>query len=304
MRLTILGSSSAIPSMRRFNAAQALEVDGKTFLIDCGEGAQIRLKMSAVRAAQIQHIFLSHLHGDHVFGLIPLLSTLSMLRVTHPIHIYAHGDFEKLTRPLLDYFCGELSFPVHFHAINPRASEVIYQDKKLTVTTIPLKHTVPTCGFLFANEDKSYHIIRECVDEYAIPISAMSVLKSGNDYVCEDGRVIPFREVTTPALAPKRYAYVSDTAYKPSLVPSLENVDLLYHEATYGADMEDKAASRGHCSARQAALIARDAHAGQLVLGHFSSRFSTDDKLRELLQEAKSVFPNTSLATDLETYEF
>ncbi|MCR4619902.1 MAG: ribonuclease Z [Paludibacteraceae bacterium] len=304
MRLTILGSASAKPTIQRFNAAQVLDVNGRPFLIDCGEGTQIRLKMADVHPMRIQHIFISHLHGDHMFGLVPFLSTLSLHNLLAPIHIYAHPDLEKLARPWLDYFCRDLTFPIHFHPVNPRACQVIYQDKSLTVTSLPLKHTVPTCGFLFSSEDPYYHLIPHCVEDYRIPIAAMNVLKSGADYVCADGRVIPFREVTTPPRPPKRYAYVSDTAYKPSLIESLQGVDLLYHEATYNTALEDKARQRGHSSARQAALIARDAKVKRLVLGHFSSRISTADQQQSLLDEAREVFPDTSLAHDLAVFDF
>lgn len=304
MKLTLLGTGSAKPFSHRFNAAQVLEVDGKSFMIDCGEGTQIRLNQARIRHTNLHNIFISHLHGDHIFGLIPLLSTWALQSMTTPLHIYAHHDLETLARPWLDYFCRDLSFPIHFHPINPRKREVIYQDRNLSVTTIPLHHTVPTCGFLFTQTDNYRHIIPSAVSSYNIPTAAMQALKSGQDFICFDGRVIPFASVTTPPFPPIYYLYMSDTSMlDPDKADLPRNINLLYHEATYDHSMADKARQRGHSTALQAARFAAAIGARNLLLGHFSSRFKTPEQFNNLLAEAQTAFPNTTLANDLQVID-
>ncbi len=252
--VTILGSGSAIPTFQNSPSGQYLTLNDKSFLIDCGEGVQLTMRQMGLKTARLYSIFISHLHGDHCFGLVGLISTLSMMNRTQPLHIYSHGDLEKLLRPLLDYHCQDmLSFEVVFHAINPRKQAVIFEDRNVVVETIPLKHKVPTCGFLFYNKGQ------------------------------------------------KRYAYVSDTMYSPKIIPHIQGVDLLYHESTYTNDLEDRCQSTTHSTARQAATIARDAEAKNLLIGHFSARV---DDHNIFLNEALEVFPNTRLAEERKTFEF
>lgn len=252
--VTILGSGSALPTFQNSPSGQMLSLNDKSFLIDCGEGVQLTMRQMGLKTNRLYSIFISHLHGDHCFGLIGLLSTLSMMNRTQPLHIYAHADLEKLLRPLIDYHCGDMmSFEVVFHHINPRKQAVIFEDRNVTVETIPLKHKVPTCGFLFMEKGQP------------------------------------------------RYAYISDTMYSPKIVPMISGVDLLYHEATYTDEHEARCKTTTHSTARQAAMIARDAEVKNLLIGHFSARVD-DHEL--FLNEAQEVFPNTRLAEERKTFEF
>ncbi|MBQ9339889.1 MAG: ribonuclease Z [Paludibacteraceae bacterium] len=235
-RLTILGCGSAVPTVQNKPSSQILEMCDKLFLIDCGEGTQNTIRELGVHTNRLYSIFISHLHGDHCFGLLGLLSTLGMLGRTQDMHIYAHKDLEQLLTPLLAYFCSHLPFSIIFHHINPRRSELIFDDRTLTVRTIPLRHTVPTCGFLF--EEKPRRIHRET-----------------------DAK-------------PFSYAYCSDTGYKPAIRRWIDGVNVLYHEATYTEAQRDSAERYQHCTAAQAAKIATKVNAGTLIIGHFSARIN------------------------------
>ncbi len=273
----------------------------KQFLIDCGEGIQITMRQTAQRTSRLDHIFISHLHGDHCFGLIGLISTLAMMDRTRDIYIHAQPDLEKLLRPQLDYFCAGIPFDVIFCNFNPRKHEIIYEDRSLTVKTLPLKHRVPCCGFLFEEKQKERHIIKEMLDAYRIPLAAIPSLKAGEDYTTEDGTIIPNTRLTTEPTAPIRYAYCSDTAYLEKLIPLIRDVDCLYHEATFTQDMADRAKETQHSTAQQAATIAQKAGVKKLIIGHFSARV-TDQNI--FLQEAQAVFPHTLLAKEREVYTF
>lgn len=297
-QLTILGCGSAKPTKSNQPSSQVLEMRDKQFLIDCGEGAQIRLQQLAIRTARLNNIFISHLHGDHCFGLIGLLSTWGMLGRTRDITIHAHKDLERLMRPLLDYFCEGMLYDVKFNHIDPYKHQKIYDDKSLTVTTLPLKHRVPCCGFLFEEKEREPHIIREMIDAYEIPLSEIPRIKAGADFLTADGRLIKNQYLTSPADKPYRYAYCSDTAYNERLIEMIEGVDCLYHEATYTNDFAVRAKETMHSTAHQAATIAKKAQVGQLIIGHFSARI---DDTTTLLREAQEVFPNTQLAQERKT---
>ena len=255
-KLTILGCGSAKPTMTNSPSGQILDLCDKSFMIDCGEGVQITMQRLGTRTARLYNIFISHLHGDHCFGLIGLLSTLGMLRRTQPMHIYAHADLEGLLRPWLDYYCSDLPYEVIFHAINPRKHEVIFEDRTVSVETIPLKHSVPCCGFLFTEHHRD----------------------------------------TEPV---KRYAYCSDTMYSEKILPIIEGVETLYHEATFLQEQADRCKVVMHSTAAEAATIARKAQVKQLIIGHFSARV-LDQSL--FLEEAKPIFENTLLAEERKTY--
>ena len=265
-KLTILGCGSAKPTKDNWPSSQLLDLCDKSFMIDCGEGVQLTMQQMGVRTARLYNIFISHLHGDHCFGLLGLLSTLAMVHRTQPMHIYAHADLEKLMRPLLDYYCQDCSYDIIFHAINPRKHEVIYEDRTVRVETIPLKHGVPCCGFLFY---ETHRVLRE----------------AGS-----------FDHVTR-----KRYAYCADTMYTESIIPIIQGADLLYHESTFLEDMADRSREFKHSTARQAATIARKAEVGQLLLGHYSARV-IDHSL--FLHEAQEVFENVRLGKEREQIEF
>ena len=288
--LTILGFNSAIPTINTSPTSQILEMDERLFLIDCGEGTQVQLRKAKARFSKINHIFISHLHGDHCFGLPGLISSLGMMGRTADIEIHAHPDLEKLIAPQIAYSCGDFPFKVNFHPFNPRKCGVIYEDKSVKVTTIPLKHRVPTCGFLFEEQPKSPHLLRSMIDAYEIPIRALAEIKEGADYVTPDDEIVPNNRLTTPADPPKRFAYCSDTAYNEKIIPIIEGVDCLYHESTFLEEDVVRIKKTLHSSAKQAALIAQKAHVGKLIIGHYSARYKTNVPF---VTEAKSIFFNT-----------
>ncbi len=295
MNVTILGCNSALPVIERFQTAQIVHFREKMFMIDCGEGTQVRMRQFKIKPTRLNHIFISHLHGDHVFGLIGLISSLGMLGRTADLVIHAHPDLEKILRPQIDYYCAEMSYKVTFEPFDPRKHALIFEDRSLRVFSIPLKHRVPTCGFLFEEKEKPHHILREMIDFYHIPLKEISFIQQGADFITKDGTVISNERLTRPATPPKKYAYCSDTAFSKRIIPWIEGVDLLYHEATFlHADIV-RAKATGHSSAKQAAEIARDAHVKQLVIGHYSARY---DHIEDLLAEAQSIFSNTRLAFD------
>lgn len=298
--VTILGCGSALPTRINYPSSQLLELRDKQFLIDCGEGCQIRMRQYAVKTNRLNHIFISHLHGDHCFGLIGLLSSFGMLDRTADMHIHAHPDLEKILRAQLDYFCEGMPYKVFFEPINPSRHELVYEDRSVEVYSIPLKHRVPCCGYLFAEKERERHIIREMIDAYQVPVREIARIKQGADFVTEDGRVISNERLTTPASPAIRYAYCSDTAYSEKIIPWIEGVDCLYHEATFDSSLLPRAKETMHSTARQAAEIARMARVRQLIIGHFSARY-TNQQL--LLDEARSVFEATTLAKDGGVYK-
>ena len=294
-RIHILGCGSALPTMKHFASAQVVEMRGKFFMVDCGEGTQIQLRRSHVGFTKIQAIFISHLHGDHCLGIIGLISTFGMLGRTATLHIYAHEDLGPLLNDMLQMFCPHLDFSVEFHAINTTQQSVIFEDRSLTVETIPLQHRMPCCGFLFREKPTLRHIRRDMIDYYGIPNYQINNIKNGADWVTSDGETIANERLTSPADAPRSYAYCSDTRYISSLHSRLEGVNVLYHESTYDEASAERAKLYYHSTSTQAATVARDAHVGLLLLGHFSARY---DNEQGVLAEAKAVFPNSMLANE------
>ncbi len=298
--LTILGCGSSLPTNKNFPSSQLLEIRDKQYLIDCGEGTQIRMRQMGLKTSRMGHIFISHLHGDHCFGLIGLISTFGMLNRTADLHIHAHPDLEKIIDTQLQYFCSGLAFKIIFHAINPRKHELIFEDRSVQVFSIPLKHRVPTCGFLFEEKPRERHIIREMIDFYQIPTWRILKIKQGEDFVTEDGEIIPNDRLTTAPELPKRFAYCSDTAYSEKIIPIIKGVDCLYHEATFMEDEILRAKETQHSTARQTAEIAKKANVKKLIIGHYSARYNNQN---ELLNEARAVFQNTILGEDMTVYE-
>ncbi len=294
-RIHILGCGSALPTMKHFASAQVVEIRGKFFMVDCGEGTQIQLRRSHVGFTKIQAIFISHLHGDHCLGIIGLISTFGMLGRTATLHIYAHEDLGPLLNDMLQMFCPHLDFSVEFHAINTTQQSVIFEDRSLTIETIPLQHRMPCCGFLFREKPTLRHIRRDMIDYYGIPNYQINNIKNGADWVTSDGETIANERLTSPADAPRSYAYCSDTRYISSLHSRLEGVNVLYHESTYDEASAERAKLYYHSTSTQAATVARDAHVGLLLLGHFSARY---DNEQGILAEAKAVFPNSMLANE------
>ena len=299
-RVHILGCGSALPTLRHFPSSQIVEVREKLFMVDCGEGAQMQLRRCHVRFTKVGHVFISHMHGDHCFGLIGMISTFGLLGRTATLHIHANELLGDMIKRQMDLFCHDLGYEVEFHPIDATRREVIYEDRSLTVETIPLVHRLPTCGFLFREKPLLPHIRREKIDFYGIPTSQIQNIKNGADWIMEDGTVIPNSQLVTPADEPRSYAYCSDTRYMPELHLQLKGVTTLYHESTYGEDNLQMAQKYNHSTARQAALVARDAEVGQLILGHYSSRYEDENVL---LEEAREVFENVRLANEMDVID-
>lgn len=293
--VNILGCGSALPTTRHFASSQVVNIREKLFMIDCGEGAQLQLRRSKLKFTRLNHIFISHLHGDHCFGLMGLISTFGLLGRTADLHIYAHEDLERLLTPHLEFFCKGMTYDVIFHSIDPTKEAIIYDDRSVSISTIPLKHRIPTCGFLFQEKKTPNHIIRDMVDFYQIPVFELNRIKNGEDYITPEGVVVPNNRLTTPSAPARSYAYCSDTAYQRSIIPQIKEVDLLFHESTFAQSDAARAKETFHTTASQAAEIARDAEAKQLVIGHFSARYE-DESI--LLKEAQAIYPNTLLAKE------
>lgn len=299
-RVHILGCGSALPTMRHFASSQVVEIRGKQFMIDCGEGTQIQLRRSRIRFTKIGHVFISHLHGDHCFGLIGMISTFGMLGRTAPLHIFAPAALEPMLKAQMDMFCFGLEYRVEFHPVDTTQQAVIYEDRSLTVETIPLEHRVPCCGFLFREKQSLPHIRRDMIDIYQIPVSQINHIKAGADWTDAEGNIVPNHRLVSPADRPRSYAYCSDTRYMPNLHKQLKDVDLLYHEATYSEDSINRAEQYFHSTAAQAAQVARDAHVGRLLIGHYSARYEREEVL---LEEARKVFPPTSLTDENQVFD-
>lgn len=293
--LHILGCGSALPTTRHFPTSQIVNVRDKLFMIDCGEGAQLQFRKSRLKFSRLNTIFISHLHGDHCFGLLGLISTLNLLGRTAELHIYSPKGLEELMTPMLDFFNHQMTYKVLFHEFETKEQSLIYEDRSITVTTIPLRHRMPCCGFLFAEKQRPNHILRDMVDFYQVPVYELNRIKNGADYVTPEGEVIPNNRLTRPSNPPRRYAYCSDTLYLPSIVEQIKGVDLLFHEATFAEEDAPRAKETFHTTAFQAAQIARDAEVKKLLIGHFSARYD-DETL--LLEEARAIFPATQLAKE------
>lgn len=293
--LNILGCGSALPTTRHLATSQIVDLRDKLYMIDCGEGTQVQMRRMRIKFSRLNHIFISHLHGDHCFGLPGLISTLGMLGRTGELVIHAPKEIENYMRPVLDTFCKGMPYEVRFNHVDTHNHSLIMEDRSLSVYSIPLKHRIPTCGFLFAEKPKEAHIIREMTDFYQVPIRCMKDIKQGKDYVTPEGEIIPCSLLTRAAAPPKRYAYCSDTAYSPSIIPIIEGVDLLYHEATFADADKTRAKETFHSTARQAADIALKAGVKRLVIGHYSARY---EDLTELHREAKEIYPGTILGEE------
>lgn len=295
--LYILGCGSALPTTRHNPTAQVLDVRDKLFMIDCAEGTQLQLRKQKLKFSRLNHIFISHLHGDHCFGLPGLLSTFNLLGRTAKLHIYSpYERLEELMRPWLSYFCAEMTYEVVFHAVDPKVAAVVYEDRTLTVETIPLRHRVPCCGYLFREHAPRPHIRRDMIDFLGVPFHAINTIKAGADWVDANGKVWENSKLVIPHEEKARaYAYCSDTLYRPSLVEQLKGVDLLFHEATFADAERKRAKETGHSTSVQAAKIAVDSHVKRLVIGHFSARYENETVL---LEEAQRIFPNSIAATE------
>lgn len=293
--LHILGCGSALPTTRHFATSQVVNLREKLFMIDCGEGAQMQLRKSRLKFSRLNHVFISHLHGDHCFGLLGLISTFGLLGRTAELHIHSPKGMEELFAPMLDFFCKNMSYKVTFHEFETQQPVVVYEDRSMMVTTIPLRHRIPCCGFLFEEKQCPNHIIREMIDFYQVPVYELNRIKNGEDFVTPEGDVIPNSRLTRPSDPPRKYAYCSDTIYLKKIAEQIRGVDLLFHEATFAQSEKARAKATFHTTAAQAAQLALDAQVKRLVIGHFSARYEEE---QVLLKEAASVFPQTVLAKE------
>lgn len=293
--LNILGCGSALPTTRHMATSQVINLRDKLYMIDCGEGTQLQMRRMRIKFSRLNHIFISHLHGDHCFGLPGLISTLGMLGRNGDLVIHGPKEIENYMQPILNVFCKELPYKIHFNLIDPHKHELVMEDRSLSVYSIPLKHRIPTCGYLFAEKPKEAHLIKDMADFYQIPVKELPAIKRGADYVTSEGTIVPNSRLTRPALPPKKYAYCSDTAYNESILPIIEGVDLLYHEATFADCDIARAKETFHSTARQAAEIAKKAQVKRLIIGHYSARY---EELSMIKNEAESVFSNTILGNE------
>ncbi len=293
-QLNILGCGSATCTTQHLQTSQVLDIRDNLFMIDCGEGTQLQMRRMRLKFARLNNIFISHLHGDHCFGLLGMLSTLALLGKTGTmtIHIFKEGaDFFKNA---LDFFAYDMPFEVKFNVI-PNGKAIIYEDDAITVTTIPLKHRIPTVGFLFAEKPKRRHINREMTDFYKVPTYMLNGIRNGEDFITEDGKVVANSILTRPSDPSISYAYCSDTTFSQKVIEAVKGVDWLYHEATYADDKHLTARKRGHSTAREAAKVAHEAGVKHLILGHYSSQYNDNTRFHT---EAMEVFPDVTLSKE------
>jgi ribonuclease Z len=297
--LTILGANSAVPAHGRHLTSQVLQFNNHFFLIDCGEGTQMRMSDFGVPRHKIQQIFISHLHGDHIFGLPGLLFSYALNNRRQALDIYSPPGLEEMVLAQLKPG-GALTFPLRFHLLDPTKYELIFENQFMTVHALPLRHRIPTVGFVFREKQRQHNMRPEKIDEYQLSIPQIKAAKAGYDVLLDDGRNLPNAELTFPPPLPRSFAFVSDSAYDETILPYIEGVNLLYHETTFCHDMEEYAELTLHSTARQAAAIAQRAGAGKLITGHYSSRYKD---LQPFLVEAQAVFPQTELGLEGNEYE-
>lgn len=301
MRLQILGCYAATPRTMTNPTSQVLEIKNHLFLIDCAEGTQVQLRKNKIKFSRINHIFISHLHGDHFFGLPGLISTFRLLGREKEMHIYGPKGIKEAITLLLKLGDSWTNYHLFFHELTSKESELIYEDDKVTVETIPLRHRIYTNGFLFREKLEGRKFNIDAVERFGVDRSQYQNIKNGKDIVLENGETILNKELTFDPPAPKSYAYCSDTCYFPAIIEQIKNVDVLYHEATFLDSEKDKAAKTRHSTAKEAALIAKEANVGQLLLGHYSTRYKTIDLFKE---EAQEIFANVDLADDGKQFQF
>lgn len=300
MKLTILGCYAATPRTLTNPTSQLLEIKNRLFLIDCGEGTQVQLRKNKIKFSKINQVFISHLHGDHFFGLIGLISTFSLLNRNNDLDIYGPKGIKEIIMLQLRLSNSWPNFGLHFHELTSNQSELIYEDEKVMVKTIPLKHRVYTNGFLFEEKTDQRKLNVEAVQKYQIEKCYFQNIKNGKDILLDDGTLVSNKELTFDPEIPRSYAFCSDTAYNEAMIPLIEKVDVLYHESTFLKSEENLAAKTMHSTAVEAATIADKAQVKKLILGHYSTRYDTINRFKE---EAETVFPNILLADDGVTFD-
>ncbi len=296
----ILGNASASPTLTRNQTSQLINIGEQYYLMDCGEGTQIRLREHKVKIQRINHIFISHLHGDHYLGLIGLIQTMHLLGRTSELTIYCPGDIKQIVDVHLKISESHLKYPIVYKTVNSENSELVYENDKIEVISIPLKHRIACSGYLFKEKQKPRRINPKALKTFEVPKYQINKIKLGEDYIAENGEIIKNMRLTLDSLPSFSYAFCSDTKYLESIIPIIKGVDLLYHESTFADEHADRARKTYHSTAKQAAEIALKSEAKKLIIGHFSNRYAD---LNVLLTEAKTVFENTEIATQGNTFE-
>ena len=296
----ILGSASAAPTLSRNQTSQLINIDGQYYLMDCGEGTQLRLREYNIKIQRINHIFISHLHGDHYLGLIGLLQTMHLLGRTSELTIYCPSDIKAILDVHFKISESHLNYAIAYKTVNAKKSELVYENDKIEVISIPLKHRISCSGYLFREKPKPRRINPKAIKAYAVPKYQINKLKLGENYVADNGEIINNMRLTLDSLPSFSYAFCSDTKYFEPIIPIIKGVDLLYHEATFTKEHDDRALKTYHSTAEQAAQIAAKSGVKRLIIGHFSNRYHD---LNPLLDEAKSVFERTDLAMEGKTFD-
>jgi ribonuclease Z len=298
--ITVLGSSAATPTSRRNPTSILVNLDFNYYLMDCGEGTQLQLRKLKFKIQRLKKVFISHLHGDHFFGLIGLISTLHLLGRKDDFDVYGPPPLEEIINIQLEASQTQLSFPLNFFPTNSNQPEIVFENEHHIIKSFPLDHRIPTTGFHFAEKQKPRKLKKKFLFFENIEIEDIKKIKDGQDFVSNSGKVYPNREITETPPKAKSFAFCSDTRYNEAIIPNIKNVNLLYHEATFMEDMKQAATEKYHSTAAQAATIAMKAKADKLLVGHFSARYR---ELEKLLEEARNKFPNTQLAEDCKFYE-
>ncbi len=297
--VTILGCGSATPTLRHSPTAQLVNHEEQYYLIDCGEGTQLQLRRFGIKFQKINHIFISHLHGDHYFGLPGLLSTFHLLGRTKELHIYAHADLQPVIGSQLRISQSYLRYPVHWHSLEYQKLDILFENEQLEIASFPLQHRIPTCGFLVRQKPKPRNMIASYISRYNIPVARIRQIKEGSDYTLPNGDILPNETLTTAPGPSLSYAFCSDTAFAEKTANYVRGVDTIYHESTFLQVHAKRAKDTFHSTAAQAAQVAVSAAAKKLILGHFSARYHN---ISVFQSEASVIFPNTILAEEGQTY--
>jgi len=298
LSVTILGNNSAVPAFNRHPTSQVVSHDGNNYLVDCGEGTQIQMIKYKIRRGKISHIFISHLHGDHYFGLVGLLNTFGLLSHQQALHVYGPAPLQQIIEMQMNVAETSLPYPLFFHTLTK--PEVLVDNEKIRISCFPTTHRIECYGFLFEEKEGKRKLLIDKVRKLNIPVSFYSSLQEGLDYITPRGQRISNEEVTTAPQQGKKYAFCADTRYDENMIPYIKDCDMIYHETTYHDNFREKAFERFHCTTKQAAEIARKAGVKKLLIGHFSSKYST---LEQFESEAREIFSNTELAIEGSTYE-
>lgn len=298
LSVTILGNNSAVPAFNRHPTSQVVSHDGNNYLVDCGEGTQIQMIKYKIRRGKISHIFISHLHGDHYFGLVGLLNTFGLLSHTQELHVYGPSPLQQIIEMQMSVAETTLPYPLFFHTLAKQ--DVLVDNEKIKISCFPTTHRIECYGFLFEEKEGKRKLLIDKVRKLNIPISFYTSLQNGLDYITPKGQTIRNDEVTAAPDKGKKYAFCADTRYEESIIPFIRDADMIYHESTYLDNVRDKAFERFHCTTKQAAEIARKASVKKLLIGHFSSKYNSLDQFET---EAREIFANTELAIEGSTYE-